>query len=140
MTTEADLYQRLRSAIPGKWTRIENAVTFGMFDTNLAREGQEVWVELKILPGKKLRIRPLQYGWAVDRYKLGGMTNAFFLAEAEDGIYVFSIEYLYAHRKRLIPTKRKMYEFTVDKEIDGHCYHTEWPSVVEAMFTPAKPG
>ena len=58
-------------------SRIENAITSGMFDTELSWDNTTLWIELKADPRKELRIT--QRAWARQRYIAGCKNDMFIL-------------------------------------------------------------
>lgn len=75
--TEAKLWKKIKDKLPPTpdrdWQRIESGLTLrGMPDTNLCSRGVESWIELKVIRGAKLSIRPTQIVWHERRARAGG--------------------------------------------------------------------
>ncbi len=57
------------------WQRIESGLTAsGIPDLNGCLNGQEIWVELKKVVGRQVKLTPYQVGWLVRRSLAGGRT------------------------------------------------------------------
>lgn len=94
--TEADLYQWEKDFIPrAHWTRNESGfLAVGCPDTNACERGVEVWVENKIIHGRKVgKVRPSQVAWMTERTQHGG--RCFIFAVTPDGrtFYLFDGKY-----------------------------------------------
>lgn len=78
---EKDLWADIRKNIKGPhWQRIETGTTAsGVPDVNGCLAGREVWLELKILVGTKIRLTALQVLWLRQRWHHGG--RSFVLAK-----------------------------------------------------------
>jgi len=72
--TEKKFLESLRAHIPrAHWQRIESwQVAPGVPDLNGCQDGQEVWIEAKIVKGKKVNVTPLQVNWLETRARHGG--------------------------------------------------------------------
>jgi hypothetical protein len=88
MTEKTHVWPLLRDGLPMvHWARIENAVATGMADVNGCYKGQEVWIENKIFIGRRLKFRPTQPAWLMNRAKHGG--NVFVLARSGDTLFLY---------------------------------------------------
>lgn len=87
--TEADLYQMERENLPAHWTRNESGlIAVGAPDTNACHRGTEVWVENKIIHGRKVgKVRPSQVAWITERVQHGG--RCFVAALTPDGAWLY---------------------------------------------------
>lgn len=78
--TESKFWQTLKKSLPGHWQRIETMTGGGVPDVNGCVQGQEIWLELKILVGKTYPrwqssqgVTPLQHAWLTNRARVGGL-------------------------------------------------------------------
>ena len=84
--------------------RIETGGTGrGIPDVNLCYQGQEVWVELKVVSGRKINITAEQCAWHYRRVRAGGKTYIVARDKADgvrkgkyDKLYVWSGEHAVA--------------------------------------------
>lgn len=61
--------------VGGDWQRIESGLTGGGIpDINACRKGKEIWIELKVVDGRRVKMRPEQVGWHLRRARAGGVT------------------------------------------------------------------
>lgn len=76
-TNEKTLWSLFKGHLPkgSDFQRIETGSTGrGIPDVNLCYEGRECWVELKIVMGKRIEVRPEQVAWHFRRNRAGGVT------------------------------------------------------------------
>ena len=91
---ETNLHKEVLRHLPGVATRVENTVVSGVFDTNLAFNNIEYWLEMKIRRGTQIQVRGSQYRWGRQRL-LVGMTNLFFLVgSAADPPELYAATYI----------------------------------------------
>lgn len=87
-TLEKILWSLLKKHLPDKcdFQRIETGSTgLGIPDLNVCHEGQDVWIELKIVKGRQVHLSPQQVAWHFRRWRAGGRT--FILArDKADGV------------------------------------------------------
>tara|TARA_R110000803_G_scaffold51850_1_gene106924 strand:+ start:219 stop:623 length:405 start_codon:yes stop_codon:yes gene_type:complete len=77
MTPEATLWKLFRGHLPrgAHAQRVETGGTgLGIPDINICCGGREIWVELKIVSGKQVRLSPEQVAWHFRRTNAGGQT------------------------------------------------------------------
>jgi hypothetical protein len=77
MSSEATFSKLVKSHLPvgAHWQRIETGSTgTGIPDVNICLNGKEIWVELKLIKGKRVDLAPTQVAWHVKRSKAGGHT------------------------------------------------------------------
>jgi len=77
MSNEATFSKLVKSHLPvgAHWQRIETGGTgTGIPDVNLCYEGKEIWIELKLVKGKRIDLSPTQIAWHMKRTKAGGRT------------------------------------------------------------------
>lgn len=77
MSSEATFSKLVKSHLPvgAHWQRIETGSTgTGIPDVNICLNGKEVWVELKLIKGKRVDLAPTQVAWHMKRAKAGGIT------------------------------------------------------------------
>tara|TARA_R110000824_G_scaffold92279_1_gene224047 strand:+ start:252 stop:722 length:471 start_codon:yes stop_codon:yes gene_type:complete len=75
MTLEATFWKLLKKHLPitCHTQRIETGSTgLGIPDVNLCWEGTELWIELKIVKGKRVELSPEQCAWHFRRNRAGG--------------------------------------------------------------------
>tara|TARA_A100001515_G_scaffold71781_2_gene57173 strand:+ start:1069 stop:1452 length:384 start_codon:yes stop_codon:yes gene_type:complete len=92
MPKESLLWKQLRDSTQGKihWQRIESGITAsGIPDLNGCSQGKEVWIELKVVKGNQIGLRPMQKAWLYRRAEAGG--NCFVLAKKDKTIKLYSI-------------------------------------------------
>ena len=73
--SESNFWGLIRSHLPYgcDFQRIETGSTGrGIPDVNLCYGGKEIWVELKIVNGRKIDLSPEQVSWAHRRWRAGG--------------------------------------------------------------------
>jgi hypothetical protein len=80
--TEADLYEQQRRKLPGTGTRIENAITSGVFDAYWTIRGRGHWIENKIQHGNQILVRPSQFAWGTTQLSHGATNVWFFVAKS----------------------------------------------------------
>lgn len=136
--SESDLYAGMKSNIKGSWTRIENSISSGQFDTNAVYGGVEAWIELKTFVGADAwYLRPLQFNWMAHRLNRGGSDNMWILAAEDDvrfPIYCWPCRFIYEHRERLIPTKSKKYKWSLDRTKDAQFAVANWADLTSKVF------
>jgi hypothetical protein len=83
--TEAHFWAAIRTHIPeAHWQRIESGLTAaGVPDVNGCYLGHEVWLELKIVRGRRVHLTPNQTNWLVKRSTYGG--HCFVVAQDIEG-------------------------------------------------------
>tara|TARA_R110000737_G_scaffold244400_1_gene255305 strand:- start:1223 stop:1666 length:444 start_codon:yes stop_codon:yes gene_type:complete len=75
MALEASFWKLLKSHLPPMChtQRIETGSTgLGIPDVNLCWEGKELWIELKVVKGKRVDLSPEQCAWHFRRHRAGG--------------------------------------------------------------------
>lgn len=72
MTPEQRYWNMIRDRIPGHVQRFENAIDRGTPDVNVCHQGIEVWIELKVVENRMVKIRKEQRVWGIRRWKAGG--------------------------------------------------------------------
>ena len=70
--TESKFWKYIRPNLWGHSERIENSTGSGIPDVNTCFQGQEVWIELKIITGYQFHLRRTQYNWINRRLKEQG--------------------------------------------------------------------
>lgn len=72
--TEKELHKILNQLMPdAHWQRIESwQIGAGIPDRNGCYKGVEVWIECKVVQGKKINLSPLQINWIEKRTRAGG--------------------------------------------------------------------
>jgi hypothetical protein len=82
---ETELYEQVSTCMPGDVTRIENAISSGIFDMYWCYSGSGHWIEGKIRKGNRIFVRGTQYIWALRQIR-SGMRNLWFLVmrDADD--------------------------------------------------------
>ena len=98
MTTkpETKFWKRIKNnASKITWTRLEAVTPAGLPDLlgffNDSKKGPlDIWTELKVTKGKRIKLSPGQISWHMNRFKLGG--KSFILANPlpRGGILVYS--------------------------------------------------
>lgn len=74
---ESKLWGLFKDHLPvgAHFQRVETGGTgLGIPDVNLCYDGSEIWVELKIISGKRVPLRPEQIAWHYKRFAAGGRT------------------------------------------------------------------
>jgi hypothetical protein len=92
---EADIWARLRlsTALADiHASRIENAVTSGVFDTELSWDNQTVWIELKRSPDDELRIS--QRAWSRKRMAKGCDKDMYILYALKTGFAIVPVHFI----------------------------------------------
>jgi hypothetical protein len=87
---ESDLWASVRANLPDDRTqlcRIENEVGTGISDVNACRDGQERWIELKLVKGDRIYFRCSQRSWITRRTQVGG--KVFVLARDGDVLLLY---------------------------------------------------
>tara|TARA_R110000803_G_scaffold1629_4_gene5270 strand:- start:3224 stop:3634 length:411 start_codon:yes stop_codon:yes gene_type:complete len=77
VSSEATFSKLVKSHLPAgaHWQRIETGSTgTGIPDVNICYKGKEIWVELKLIKGKRVDLSPTQVAWHMQRAKAGGIT------------------------------------------------------------------
>ena len=72
---ESDFWRQVRAKLANDLThvcRVENDAGTGIFDVNACHHGKEVWIELKVLHGRRIHFRTSQKSWGVRRAEVGG--------------------------------------------------------------------
>lgn len=115
--TEKDMWRALYSSAGAyaHMTRVENAASFGMPDVNVAYEGEEFWLELKIAVSQRIKIRQTQLAWIIKRNQF--TSNIFFLVYHDNAYYIYHPtneeikDSLISHSGTLYLSLRKMPQF-----------------------------
>ena len=91
MPKESLLWKQLRDNSTGiHWQRIESGATAsGIPDVNGCYRGREIWVELKVVRGNQIGLRPMQKSWLYNRVLHGG--ECYVLAKKDKTIKVYKI-------------------------------------------------
>lgn len=88
---ESQFWALVKGKMLGDVERVENALTRGTPDVNGCYNGQEYWLELKILDAKgNCELRPEQYLWHRKRQEHGG--RVFVLARNDTLIKLFQVQ------------------------------------------------
>lgn len=89
--TEKEMWLKLRVSLGqvAHMTRIENAVSFGVPDINIAYNGVEFWIETKVAVSGKVKLRPSQIAWILHRLKV--CHNVFLLVYEKDVFYLYRL-------------------------------------------------
>jgi hypothetical protein len=115
--------------------RIETGSTGrGIPDVNICRRGKEVWVELKVVNGKRVKLRPEQVAWHVRRARAGGV-SWIFARERKSGPRVGEVD-----RLHLWPGSCAVE--VCEKGVEAHggwrwdrvARRFDWESILEVMF------
>ena len=81
---ERDFWKLIKRNTPKvHWTRVESPGSPGVPDVNGCRDGVEAWLELTILRGRKVELRPAQVAWLISRSRAGG--RSWIVARHDDG-------------------------------------------------------
>lgn len=75
---ETEVHEWVTANLPGVKTRIENAISSGIFDLNIIHKGHEQWVEYKVRDGNLIKVAGTQFTWGLDRLEEGAQ-NLWFL-------------------------------------------------------------
>ena len=71
------------------WTRIENRVGQGIPDCYGIKDGISIWVELKVIHSKKIKISPFQKSWHFTHSLKGGRSFILATTLGEGLLYIF---------------------------------------------------
>ncbi len=77
MSSEAIFSKLLKKHMPieAHWQRIETGSTgTGIPDVNVCHLGQDIWIVLKLVKGRKVDLSPTQVAWLTKRSRVGGVT------------------------------------------------------------------
>ena len=114
--TESQLSTKIQKLLPeAHWQRIENQVGVGCPDLNGCYQGKELWFELKIWGGAKLR--GAQASWHMRRRVVGGKSFILTYKEATKTLYVsrcvedFSVGYRVQRITDFVLTKPNLQEW-----------------------------
>lgn len=86
MTPEKTFSTLVGRNLNGHRQRIETTSGTGIPDLNMCCGGVELWVETKVVHGRKVDIRNTQVAWHLERTKFGGRT--FFMIRWDELIVV----------------------------------------------------
>ncbi len=86
---ESSFWRLVKERLPGVTQRIENTAGNGIPDVLWTDSGYEIWIELKIMTGNRITVRPSQRQWLEGRNRTGTLKNVFYLARCKDDIYVW---------------------------------------------------
>ena len=88
---ETKLWKLVKKNLPDiHWTRIENRVGQGIPDCYGIKDGISIWVELKVIHSKKIKLSPHQKSWNFT-HSLKGGRNFIMATTLEDSLlYIFS--------------------------------------------------
>ena len=71
------------------WTRIENRVGQGIPDCYGIKDGISIWVELKVIHSKKIKLSPFQKSWHFTHSLKGGRSFILATTLGEGLLYIF---------------------------------------------------
>ena len=94
--TEDELKIHLKKFLKdiGHFQPIETGATAsGVPDLNYCFEGIEVWIELKIIHGNKMKFRPTQVPWHIRRARFGG-SNYILAADCKESLWLWEGQYI----------------------------------------------
>lgn len=82
--TEKELYSKLKRAISGFYTRIENTISSGIPDVLIVINGKTVLLELKVLRSGRIKFLSSQIVWATHFYNNYGIHYYCLVGSGED--------------------------------------------------------
>jgi hypothetical protein len=88
--TESSFWRQVSKGLSSRVhaCRVENRAGRGMSDVNACRDRVEVWIELKVQKGPRLRFEPSQFLWIGQRLRAGG--RVFVLARKTQEVSLYS--------------------------------------------------
>ena len=87
---ERELWKRVKTNLAdAHWVRVESPGTPGVPDLNGCLRGVEIWVELKVVRGRKVALRPAQVAWMVSRGRAGGRSWIVARVERTEEIWIW---------------------------------------------------
>lgn len=128
----------------GDASRIENSAESGTPDVTYAIDGQQGWIETKIIRNGVLTFERFQLPWLKRRLRVAH-GNLWIFATDSDGLYVYSAEQII--KAPHYPTKRKTIEVLVEELeplVFGAAQPWPWGAVLLMLtrhalrFTPTK--
>lgn len=116
---ETALFSRLRPKLKewGEFSRIENSVESGTWDTFYCIDGQQGWIETKVEKGGHLYFEKFQPNWA-RRFYRAGLDNMFIIAALEKDFNDMGVY----HVRELLEANREPYR--------------KWVRVITANLAP----
>lgn len=137
---ESYLWTQFKAAMDGfaHASRIENTAGNGISDVNLCKDGQEIWVELKMFKGRRLHFRNSQLNWIMTRRKFGGRVLT--LARSDNALMLYDAEKLLTKCARR-PEGDKTFSIQPDGiETDYTLWRSikpfKWHELREILFVP----
>jgi hypothetical protein len=79
----------------GQWCRIENVVGIGIPDVNFFFRGKDIWIEIKIVKGKRAIFETSQITWFTKRVREGG--DALVFARKDQEMWIIRASELLPH-------------------------------------------
>lgn len=87
MTEKSHVWPLLKNLLNVDFMRVENNAGTGAPDVNGCYMGVSVWIENKIIKGKRTTFQPTQPSWIFTRTNHGG--RVFVLARKDDTLYLY---------------------------------------------------
>tara|TARA_R110000787_G_scaffold142510_1_gene256116 strand:+ start:1782 stop:2195 length:414 start_codon:yes stop_codon:yes gene_type:complete len=134
-TLEKTFWALLKSHLPTDChhQRIETGSTGrGIPDVNLCWQEREVWVELKVVQGRRVAVSPEQCAWHYRRHRAGGVT--FIMArDKADGVRKGKYDRIYLWHGRSATD-------LLDRGLDVEPLYVweasfDWDGIIEAVFS-----
>lgn len=93
---EAQLWQLVKKNIDGHLVRIENTAGIGTPDVHACLDGQEVWIELKVVKGNFIYFQASQLAWFTRRVAAGGNVKVLWRRKCceQDGINIAPAQHI----------------------------------------------
>ena len=133
-TLESTFWGLLKSHLPKDChaQRIETGSTgLGIPDVNMCWEGKDIWVELKVVKGKRVELRPEQVAWLFRRNRSGG-SSWIAARDKADGVRKGKYDKIYLWPgSNVIEVKEKGVE-----AIGGFVFESpfDWDAIIETLF------
>lgn len=128
ITTEKQLLRALKRKIPGKYTAIENSISSGIPDISACIEGKDIWIELKIMHGNHVLIRPSQVNWIRAHHKAGGLS--WVLSHDKHAPRLYKAINVASECNRDCINKSKVYS----PDLSGVDYSNHWPNIKQVLI------
>lgn len=95
---ETDLWDLQCQHMVGLGTRIENAISSGVFDSYWTGNSRGVWIENKIQRGNQIKVRGTQLAWGMAHLKAGA-NNLYFMVVKDrlDLPRLYAAQSIFAH-------------------------------------------
>lgn len=134
--TESQFWQQLKSHLDDEHThcsRIENTAGTGISDVSACHGGVEVWIEIKVISGRKVYFRNSQKSWIVRRTQAGGRVAI--LIRKDDAVSLY--RGLDVVQLPSTPYKEKAFSVCVD-DLPNHLFSgtkpIRWQDFKEKLF------